>query len=218
MAEFVTIPVSFFEVAISYERPVFQLWVDRSKVLQDLFDALAPWTPNIDDTEFRNEGKPSEQGIVFKLPQERVSFFFGPAACKFTRDDADWAGAERTISILDAALTVLTTSGGVSLGRKHTSIALHVQPRDSRYIDLLRPLLPDSLAAIDAAPLMAIATVAKWEDHKVTIDGSALIANALFIRLERIFAASESYTEITSKLRDDESEVFRLLGIEEHPG
>ncbi len=45
MPELVTIPISFFEVAISYKRPVFQLWIDRAAVLQGIFDALEPWRP-----------------------------------------------------------------------------------------------------------------------------------------------------------------------------
>ncbi len=75
MPELVTIPISFFEVAITFERPVFQLWIDRAPVLQGIFDALTPWSPSIDDTEVRNDGKPSTHGITLKLPLKRASFF-----------------------------------------------------------------------------------------------------------------------------------------------
>jgi hypothetical protein len=218
MPELVTIPISYFEVAVKYERPVFQLWIDRAAVLQGIFDALKPWNPNIDDTEHRNDGKPSEQGIVLKLPLKRASFFFGPGACKFSRDDADWGAADETIAILDAALSALTFFGHVVLGKKSTAINLHIQPRVLTFMDVLNPFVPRELAAIESQPVRTMATVAKWENRKVTIDGSGALANGLFLRLERDFEASATYDEMAQLLRHDEEELFTILGIEEDRG
>ena len=116
--------------------------------------ALKPWNASIDDTEIRNDGKPSEQGITFKLPFKRVTFFFGPASCRFTRDDADRGSADETIEILDMALSALTLSGGVVPGMKNAVICLHIQPRTLPFMDILRPLLPRMLAAIDSKPVI----------------------------------------------------------------
>ncbi len=218
MPELVTIPISYFEVAINYERPVFQLWIDRATVLQGIFDALKPWNPHINDTEPRNEGKPSEQGIVVKLPLKRASFFFGPATCKFSRDDADWSSADETIAILDAALTALTLFGHVVLGKKSTALNLHIQPQTLAFMDLLSPFVPRELAAIESQPIRTMASVAKWENRKVTIDGSGALANGLFLRLERDFEAGATYEEIASQLRRDEAELFTIIGIEEDRG
>jgi len=218
MPELVTIPISFFEVAISYERPVFQLWIDRAAVLQGIFDALEPWNPSIDDTEPRNDGKPSEQGIVLKLPLKRASFFFGPASCKFSRDDADWGTADETIAILDAALSALTLFGHVVLGKRKTTISLHIQPRTLTFMDILNPFVPRELAVIESQPVRTMATVAKWENRKVTIDGSGAVANGLFLRLERDFDANATYDEIAHQLRHDEEELFNILGVEEDRG
>jgi hypothetical protein len=218
MPEPVTIPISFFEVAINYERPVFHLWIDRAAVLQGIFDALEPWNPNIDDTEPRSGGKPSEQGIALKLPLKRASFFFGPASCKFSRDDADWGTADETIAILDAALSALTLFGHVVLGKKNTKISLHIQPRTLTFMDILNPFVPRELAAIESQPVRTMATVAKWENRKVTIDGSGALANGLFLKLERDFDASTTYDEIAHQLRHDEEELFNILGVEEDRG
>jgi hypothetical protein len=218
MPELVTIPISYFEVAIKYERPVFQLWIDRAAVLQGIFDALKPWNPDINDTEPRNDGKPSEQGVALKLPLKRASFFFGPANCKFSRDDADWGSADETIAILDAALSALTRFGHVVLGEKRTAINLHVQPRSLTFMDVLNKFVPRELAAIEQQPVTTMATVAKWKNRKVTIDGSGSLANGLFLRLERDFDASATYDEIAHQLRYDEEELFNILGIEEDRG
>src|SRR6266851_3834341 len=120
MAELVTIPISIFELAIDYERPQFKFWMDRAPSVQGVFDALSLWEPRIDDVEVITTGKASEQGFTIKLPLKRVSFFFGPASCKFTRENVDWQTAEETMAVLDAAVSALIRSSGVAMGPKNT--------------------------------------------------------------------------------------------------
>jgi len=85
MAEQITIPISVFDLSIAYVRPVLNLWLDRAAIVQRMFDVLQPWSLNIDDVESITTGKPSEQGVKFKLPGQKITFFFGPAGCKFTK-------------------------------------------------------------------------------------------------------------------------------------
>jgi hypothetical protein len=51
--------------------------------------------------------------------------------------------------------------------------------------------------------------------RKIYIDGSAAIANAMFVRLDREFGPSSTYQEIAERIRADEADVFNILGIEE---
>jgi hypothetical protein len=218
MPELVTIPVSFFELAVDYERPEFKLWMDRASVVQGIFDALLPWEPRIDDVEAITTGKASEQGFKIKFPLKRVSFFFGPASCKFTRDDADWQSAEETIAVLDTALSALIRLGGVQIATKRTVVAMHIQPHTLPFMDILGPFIAAQLASLDAKPVMTMATVAKWSNRKVTIDGSGVLANGVFLRLERDFAGTTTYEEIARQLRKDVEDLFRILGVEEDRG
>jgi hypothetical protein len=215
MPELVTIPISSFEVAIEYERPQFKLWLERASILQSIFDSLMPWQVQIDNMDPITTGNISEQGITIKLPLKRVSFFFGPASCKFTRENLDWQTADETIAIADAALSALTRSSGVVLGPRNTAISLHLQPKSLPFVALLKPLIPPQLAALDTSPATTMATVAKWADHKVTIDGSAVIANAIFLRFERGFPSTATYEEIAGQLKKDEEDLFKILGVEE---
>lgn len=215
MAELVTIPVSIFELRIDYGRPEFGLWLDRAAVVQCVFDALKPWEPSVDDVEAVTTGKASEQGFLIKLPVKRVSFFFGPASCKFTRENVTWQMAEETISILDAGVAALIKSSSVVMGPKHTAISMHLQPKSAPFISLLKPLLSTQLIALDPGSVTTMATVAKWANRKVTVDGSGIIANAAFLRLEREFPSDSSYVEIAEQLRKDEVEMFQVLGVEE---
>lgn len=218
MAELVTIPISIFELAIDYERPEFRLWMDRASVVQGIFDALKTWEPRIDDVDAINTGKPSEQGFTIKLPLKRVSFFFGPASCKFTRENVDWQTAEETIAILAAAVSALIRCSGIALGPKNTAISLHLQPKSLPFIALLAPFIAPQLAALDSESVMTMATVAKWAHRKVTIDGSGVVANAVFLRFEREFPSTAAYDEIVGQLRKDEEDLFKILGVEEVRG
>lgn len=215
MAEPVTIPISYFEVAADYERPQFQLWLDRAAVISAVFDALHSWEPTIDDVAAIITGKTSEQGFTIKLPLKRVSFFFGAASCKFTRENSDWQSAEETIAIFDAGISALIHAAGVNLGPKRAVIALHLQPKSVPFIGLLSPFIPPQLAALEAEPATTMATVAKWPYRKITIDGSGLVANAIFLRFEREFPTTASYDEMARQLRKDEEDLFTLLGVEE---
>jgi hypothetical protein len=215
MPEVVTIPISIFEFAVDYERPEFKLWMDRAVVVQAIFDALKPWGPRIDDVDAVTTGKASEQGFTIKLPLKRVSFFFGPASLRFTRENVDWQSADETIAVLDAAVSALIRSSGVAMGPKKTVISLHLQPKSLPFIALLTPFIVPQLTTLDSEPVVTLATVAKWAHRKVTIDGSGVLANAVFLRFEREFASDAAYDEITAQLRKDEEELFKILGVEE---
>jgi len=218
MPEPVTIPIAFFEFTSDFERPVFNLWIDRADVIQAIFDALMPWNPRVDDMEAITTGKTSEQGFSIKLPLKGVSFFFGPASCKFTRDNINWPAAEETVAILDAAILALTRSAGVVLGAKNVALAMHLQPKSVSFTTLLLPFIAPQLVSLDSKQMTTAATVVKWADCKVTIDGSASIANALFLRVERQFPSAATYEEIATRVKEDQSNLFRVLGVEEDQG
>jgi len=215
MPELITIPIAIVEIAIEYEDPSMKLLVDRAKVVDQLFRALKPWNIKVDDVEVIQDGKPSDQGVKFKLPLKRTSFFFGAAVCKLVRDDADWESAEETIKILDTGWKTLIEIGAVQAGAYKTSIALHLQPKTLPFIELLKPFAPAPLASLDSSPIRAIAAVIKWEKRRVTVDGSGHLANGLFVRLERDFEGTATFDEIAGQLKIDEDQLFDLIGVKE---
>ncbi len=215
MAEQITIPISTFEITIAYTRTVLNLWLDRAAVVQAMFDAFQPWSLNIDDVEGITVGKPSEQGVKFRLPLQKVTFFFGPAACKFTKEAATWADAEETLRILTAALDVLIDRGGVELGKRSTSLALHLQPKSIPFKELLWPFLVPAIAQLEDSRAEAMAYVVRWKGRRITLDGSAALANGVFAHLERDFEPTASFDNIRTILLNDELNLFKLLNVEE---
>ena len=78
MPEKVTTKLSFFETDMEYAAPYLKLYLDRAKTVALVYEALKPWNINIDDIDILNNGKPSEQGVKFKIPRKQSSFFMGP--------------------------------------------------------------------------------------------------------------------------------------------
>jgi hypothetical protein len=215
MAEQITIPISVFEVSIAYKRPFLSVWLNRGTIVQALFDTFQPWGVNVDDIEPITAGKPSEQGVKFKLPLHKITFFFGPAGCKFTKETATWNDAEETLRVLNAALEILVRHGEVELGKKSTSLALHLQPQSVSFKELLFPFLAAAIAQMEPAKAEAMAYIVRWKGRRITLDGSAALANGLFANLERDFDPTVSFDEIKTVILNDELNLFRLLNVEE---
>jgi len=215
MPEKVNIPISLFEYVADFTRPVVAIWMDRAQIVQAMFDALIPWKLNIDNVEPVLNGKASEQGLNIRLPEKRVTFFFGPTTCKFTKDDADWASAEETINILTAATNTLKKVGGVEISAQRTSIMLHLQPKATSFLNILKPFLSPAIQALENESAMTGAAIVKWDKRRVILDGSAALANAVFLKFEREFNGDANFEDIALQLRTDEEAILRMLDVEE---
>jgi hypothetical protein len=211
----ITIPISVFELSIVYKEPAIGLLGDRTVVVQALFKALSAWGPSVDDMEVITTGKQSEQGIRLRLPAQKVSFFFGPVGCKFTKDAALWAEVDEILPILDAALTALAQTSGVTFGKRIAVLSLHVQLKTVSFKEILRPLIVPEILMLDTCPTEATAIVSRWPKRRITLDGSAAIANGIFIQTEREFDASATHEYMKQTIFNDEVELLKLLGVEE---
>ena len=215
MPEPVTIPIAIVNVTMEYVRPNMKLLMDRIRVVDQLFERYSPWNIKVDDVEIITEGKPSDQGIKFKIPRCRTSFFFSAAQCQLTQDDANWRAAEETIKILKIGVGTLAEVAGVEISSYKTAIALHLQPKTASSIQLLAPFASARITAFDPSPMTAFATVVKWDKRRITMDGSAQLANAIFLKFEREFPGKMPIEEVALQLKIDEDELFTLLGVEE---
>jgi hypothetical protein len=216
MPEKVTIPISFFEYTAEFSRPILAALMDRAVIVQAIFDALKPWNADIDNIEPITTGKPSEQGVNFKLPEKKVKFFFGAGSCRFTKDDADWAAAEEMITILTSALGALKSTSGAEISLQKTAIVLHLQPRNVTFLEILKPFLSPAIQALDGSALKTGASIVKWERRRIVLDGSAALANAVFLKFEREFDGGADFEKIALQLKEDEDAIFKMLDVEEY--
>lgn len=216
MPEKVAIPISIFDYSSDFVRPVISIWMNRAELVQGMFDALAKWNLSVDNVEGITTGKASEQGIKIRLPEKNVSLFFGPAGCQFTRHAVDWSMVEETAEILQAFLGTLTTWKGVQLENHKTALILHLQPTTTKFMDLLKPFLPEKLQAFKAGEITTGASVVKWKDCRVTLDGSAVAANAIYLKYEQDFESSASFETMARALHAAEEKLFLMLDVEEN--
>jgi hypothetical protein len=215
MPQPVTVPISIFDVVVEFVRPNLRLAMTRTDIVEDLFDQFSRWDITVDDIEVVNEGKPSEQGVKFKIPKRKTAFFFSPSQARLTWDDANWETAEETIEILTIGIDALARHGKVEVSKYKTSVALHLQPKDVPFIQILRPFASPELARFQLTPLTAFATVLRWEGRRVTIDGSAQLANAVFLRFERDFPGTSAIPDMAQEMLADERTLYSIIGVEE---
>jgi len=90
-----------------------------------------------------------------------------------------------------------------------------MQPKTKSFRDILMPFLPAPLIGLHPAPFRTGATIIRWERAGITLDGSGLIANGVFVRLDRDFDGDVSYEHIAEQLHADEDAILALLGVEE---
>lgn len=215
MAEQVKIPISTFELTVHYAKPVIQMLAARAPLVQALFDSFAEFQPNFDDLELVTTGKTSEQGIRFRIASQNISLFLGAMTCKFTKDGAVWSEADKILSILQTFLQIIEKVGGVVFGNKFSVLSLHLQPKTASFKDILRPFIADRLKQLDAAPLEAMAGILRWPVRKITLDGSAALANGIFVQMQREFELSISLDEMKRQIFNDEADMLKLLDVVE---
>ena len=215
MAEPVSIPLSYFEYIADFERPMFAVWLNRADLVQSVFDSLIPWNPSIENVEGVNEGKPADQGVSIRLPERKIKILLNPGRFKFNKDQADWNDAGEVTSIVETTRRATLETTGATMKRQTVVIAMHIQLKSKNFRDFLSPFIPERLRDLRDTPLSATANILRWEDAALTLDGSALVSNAIFARLELGFLPDKNFQYIAGELRRFESALLELLGLEE---
>ena len=212
----ITIPISTFEMIFNYETPSFALMFDRRKVLEELFTALAPWSPNLDDVEFLDNGKQSDRGVRIKLPNKSAQFFYGPTACRFVKDAASWADYNDLEQMISAAIPAFLRVTGIRFSTQTSMVSIHIQPTEVPFRDVLRKaLVPEPFVALDATPTTVVAMVVRWAKHRITLDGSAALANGIFLQMEREHDGQTTLEDVGQLIAKDQQDIFTILDVKE---
>ena len=60
-----------------------------------------------------------------------------------------------------------------------------------------------------------MAMVLRWAKFRVTIDGSAALANGIFVQMEREFDGQATLEDIKMAIHKDEQDIFKILAVKE---
>jgi hypothetical protein len=211
----ITIPISTFELTVRYEKPNILLLTDRGASVQEIFSSFAAWNPQLDDMEVITAGKPTEQGVRIKIASQNASFFFGATECKFVKNSAVWAEADQILSILAAGLDALHRSAGIAYGDRTSVLSLHLQPKTVQFRDILRKFVVPEILSLSCDELATMAVVTKWSRYRITLDGSAALANGIFVQAERRFDSKASFDDMKKIIFQDEQDLLKLLDVVE---
>ena len=200
MPERIVIPSSFAEYEANFRRPVLaMLALDRVTVVQRIFDSWEPWKLTLNNVEVKSDGNLAEQAITFKLSEKGIALILTAVGFRFTKENATWSAAEETQAILHAAKTAVMDATNMELTSQAFTIALHFQPTTKRNTLVLAPLFTDHLSQVFASEPTVYATSVRWKDRLVSIDGSAVYANGIFLRLSHTFDGFASLEQILER-------------------
>ncbi len=211
----ITIPFSVFELTVQYNKPNIRLMAERAGAVEALFAAFAPWNPQLDDMEVLTSGKPTEQGVQIKIASQNASFFFGATYCKFVKNSAVWAQADGILEVLTAALDALHRATNIVYGGRTSVLTLHLQPKTVQFLDILRRFIAPEILALSKEQTTAMAVVSRWPKYRITLDGSAVFPNGIFVQSERQFDATATFDDMKATVFQDELDLFKLLDVQE---
>ncbi len=212
----ITIPLCSFDISFVYEKPVVQFLADRAVMIREVFTAFAPWTPSFDDIQFPTEGKNSDRGVNFKIASQNASFLVGPVNSRFIKEGANWAEVDLIDSLMQAGLSGIRRVSEINFRSQHVVVSMHIQPTTVPFRDILRKaIMSERILALDAEPTNVMAMILKWPRYRLTIDGSAALANGIYLQVERDFDGQATFDDVKTAFRADQAAIFGLLDIKE---
>lgn len=131
------------------------------------------------------------------------------------KNSAVWPEADHILAILTAALDALHRATGVVYADMTSILSLHLQPKTVQFRDILRRFIVPEILALSKEETTAMAIVSRWPKYRITLDGSAALANAIFVQSERQFDAKTDFDDMKSIIFQDEQDLFSLLDVQE---
>jgi hypothetical protein len=217
MAEQVKISLGSAEYLVRFDRPYIELiGTDRQKVIVAVVLGLRPFGIGLNNVEIIAAGPLRNHKTVFRLPERGISFEVSAEEYKLVKENASWATAEDDVAVLVAAQEAVLGEGGVGVSNGAVSIAMHVQPLTKRREEILASFMVRPLKAfLTERKVQSFGNHARWADGDLLLDFSLVVANGIYIRMTRQFAAGAKAPEVLKKLREEQEIVFGILGIEE---
>ena len=217
MAELVQIPFASAEYLAHFERPYIGfIGLDRQRAFEAVFTALLPFNIHLADTEVVTTGTPADHKIIFKLPERRIRFEFGAEEYRFNKDGLSWTMAEDDGQILLAAERALIEGTDAKIAWCIVRVAMHLQLLTKPREEILAPFIPEPFKIfMTQRQTQSYGNHLLYADGDVLLDFSVGFSNAIFLRFSSTFNGQPPLSEVLEKVRNDQTALFGILGIEE---
>jgi hypothetical protein len=219
MAEQVKISLGTAEYVVGFDRPyVGLIGTERQRVVEAIVLALRPFGMGLNNVEILATGPLRNHKTVFRLPERWISIEVSAEEYKLVKENALWATAENDVAVLVAAQEAILKESGAAVAEGGVSIGMHAQPMTKRREEILAPFMVAPLKDfLTEREVRSFGNHARWAEGDFLLDFSLVVANGIYIRLTRRFAAGAKAADVLEKLREEQETVFGILGIEEAP-
>lgn len=209
------IPYSMLEYTCVFGKPILDAWAVPAHLVAAVLNALEPFGFKPDGVELKTRTeKLTEYAIVFRRTPVGVTFTVGVEKLVIGAENLDWKDAEQFMKGARAGLDAVLHKGNTDIRSQHLVLGIHIQLKTKPRQEVTAPLLsPDALKLLDGELKMS-GVILQREKCSIVIDGSLAFANGLFVRINREHGAGAAFGQMAEVLRNDEMQLFGLLGLE----
>lgn len=206
---------SMLEYTAVLERPILEAWSVPANLVAVVLKALNPFGFQPDGVELKTRAeKLTENVILFRRNPPGVTFTVGVEKIFISAENLDWSDAERFIEAVRAGLDSVLKNGDSGIKQQHLVLGIHIQAKTKPRQEVTRHLLSEQALNLLDGELRMPGVILQREKASIIIDGSAAFANGLFVRINREHGAGTTLKEMAEMLRNDERQLFDVLGLE----
>lgn len=209
-AEAPTIPESLFEHRQVFASPWLDQWIIPNPFISVLFETLRRDGVGLADFSFNKEpANFAETYLNVSIRKLNAAVRIGLDAVTYILMNPDWEMAPQLLEMFERVSKSVNSVVGAHVDFQEATLAFHVTPGTGDFGKSTASLINPDIAA--KALFSGISL--HRSDGVLVIDKSLRYVGAAFVRLQRRFPAETPFSEIASRLYEDEISALNLLGV-----
>jgi hypothetical protein len=204
------IPESLFEHRQVFGNPWVDRWVNPNPFIPALFETLRPDGVGLADFSFNKEpANFAETYLNVSIRKLSAAVRIGLDAVTYIAVNPDWEMAAQLLEVFERVSERIRDIAGSHVESQEATLAFHVTPGTGDFRKSTAFLVNPDIAG-DA--LFSGISLHR-RDGVLVIDKSLRYDSAAFVRLQRRFPPDTPFSEVASRLYEDEISALRLLGV-----
>ena len=202
---------SYFEYKADFLTPIFDAWAVPNLLARSLFPQLRRWGITLADVTWTKEpSNYKEIQLTITVLQMNATVHLGLDSATFIAYNPDWSRAPALVELFETAMANIRKVTDAQIASQEAALAFHVVPGEENF-----GLLMTNLVNADVLGTARMYGISLYrEDSSLVMDKSLRYDGAVFIRLNRTFSASASFSEIAAMLYKDEVRALGFLGLQ----
>lgn len=206
------IPESYLEYRAEFAPPMFEVWTLPNPLVAALHSSLRKWNVGMGEITWNKDaGTYKDLQITFTVSKMNALIKFGVDSATFIAVNPDWPEAPALTELFETAMRTIQQTSKGQIASQWLALAMHVKPGPKPFRDLMAMLV--NTGALGPGQMYGVSVY--QQDSSFVIDKSARYPDCVFVRLQRTFGPSISFSEIAKTVYEDESRALGLLGLEE---